>query len=89
MLHSNEKLIISILFKLNVLSNMYKAWYEICQNNVFLKDEHIDSMRLYIKKLTQLIEITQAVRKNELVYEQETFVKKREFTYYKICSWNL
>lgn len=42
----------NILFKLNFISQMYQLWTtEMCQNNVLLKDNHIDSMYFYLKKI--------------------------------------
>jgi len=60
--NTNERVVLTLLLKLNILSNMHKTWYEICQNNVFLKDNQIDSMLYHLKQLVILIEETMAVR---------------------------
>ncbi len=59
--HTNEKVVLNLLLKLNIISNMYKTWYEICQNNVFIKDYHIDSMLFHLKQIVILIEDTLTV----------------------------
>jgi hypothetical protein len=58
LLHTNEKLILTLLLKLNILSNMYKTWFDICQNSVFIKDQHIESMLYHLKKLVKAIDYT-------------------------------
>ena len=50
-----EKLLISILFKLNLLANLSKIMNEICINDVFLLEKHIDSAIYYIRLLANQI----------------------------------
>jgi hypothetical protein len=52
----NEKLVLNILFKLGLIAGMWKCWNEICKNDVFLKNEHVHSLRAHISRIVNLIE---------------------------------
>ena len=50
-----EKLLITILFKLNLLANLSKIMNEVCINDVLLLEKHIDSAIYYIRLLADQI----------------------------------
>ena len=59
--HCDENLLTDILFKLGFVSNLYKVWSEIFQNNMLRKDNHIDSVLYHLKKIVYLIDFTEQV----------------------------
>jgi hypothetical protein len=68
-----EKILITILFKLNLLANMVKIYSEICINNVFLKEKHIDSVVYYLKNIMKLVrKVSKEKAKFPKLYEQLT-----------------
>jgi len=79
-LHTNEKAILNILFKLNFIYNLYKAWHEIFQNNVLLKDNHVESMYAYIKLFTKLINQTVQTKEEYKVLKEQLAAN---------ASWNV
>lgn len=64
LLYTNEKTVLTILFKLNLLSSLYKIWNEIYQNGVLLKEKHVESMYYYLKRFTELIDQISKVPKD-------------------------
>ena len=56
-----EKLLVAILFKLNLLANLCKIMNEICINDVFLKEKHIDSILYYTHLVAELIKTASKV----------------------------
>lgn len=55
-LNNSESFITNILFRLGLLSNMYKTWSEIYQTNMLRVDQHIDSILYHLKKFVSLID---------------------------------
>ena len=56
LLNNSESFITNILFRLGLLSNVYKTWSEIYQNNMLRVDQHIDSILYHIRKFVSLID---------------------------------
>ena len=65
--HINEKNLLNIMFKLNFLSYLYKAYTEVYPNNVLMKENHIESLFYYLKAFTKLIDQSHQV--TSAIYE--------------------
>jgi len=77
--HTDEKMILRLLLKLDVLSNMYTTYNQIFVNNVCIKDLHADSMIYYLRKLVNLIDT--------IAYDTEEYALLRSNLATSI-SWN-
>lgn len=51
-----EKTVINILFKLNMVSSLWKCWNQICQNGVLIAESHVHSMKASLIRVTTLVD---------------------------------
>ena len=59
--HGSERVTIAILIKLELVTKLHNTLIEIYKNGVFLKELHVDSLILFIRRTVKLIENLQVI----------------------------